>query len=239
MVKPIAKPKPFKKGKKKCRECESTEIYREGRCYEHFRILSNKRKKRYRDNNNEKVKETHRKWMEKNPGKSKEYEKNRKETFKVRKCNNCGKEYKRRNKLSGFCSMKCNGEHWKKNNIRKGKNNPAYRNGFYTNRPKKMSPSTIKHHNACREYRTAFLKENDYLYCEICKRSDSIRYETHHIVYASEAPKHKELHNFKNLIVLCIKCHNDFHGKKREIRKDIVIKRGLEKLFDRNLYDRD
>ena len=91
-----------------------------------------------------------------------------------------------------------------------------------------------KHFNACTKYKKKFLEDHDYLRCELCGISSAIRYETHHIVYASEAPKHKELHNDKNLILLCSKCHDYFHSKKSR-RNDLVIKRNLNELFQRNL----
>ena len=97
------------------------------------------------------------------------------------------------------------------------------------------------HSRTCYNYRKKFEEKHGYLFCENCNVNinGTIRFETHHIVFASEAPKHKYLHNDKNLMVLCTVCHSLFHGKKRKIRKDIVIKRGLEKLFDRQLYDRE
>jgi hypothetical protein len=127
-----------------------------------------------------------------------------------------------------FCSMNCQIKYLQEN--RRGKNNPGYRNGLRTNG---MGATKI-HMAACRKNRREFLKENDYLFCELCGTNQSLRFESHHIVFASEAPNHKELHNKKNLIMLCIQCHNDLHIKKY-LRNSLVIKRGLNKLFGRNL----
>jgi len=212
--------KPVKK-RKTCKDCESTDIFKESRCYEHFRIMANERLKKYRKNNFERFKK---------------YDINKAKKAPIRKCVECGKLYQRVKEGKGLCSHKCHGKNWKENGTRKGEKNPGYRNGFYTNRSKtKMSETAMKHYNACRKYRTEFLEKNDYYYCEHCKTNHSLRFETHHIVYASEAPKHKELHNFRNMILLCIECHNKFHGNKRKIRKYLVIERDLETLFNRNL----
>jgi 5-methylcytosine-specific restriction endonuclease McrA len=62
------------------------------------------------------------------------------------------------------------------------------------------------------------------------------KFEVHHIYYASLYPKHPELHNPKNLVMLCIKCHNDMHsGKMRtEVFNKLEKKRGLKELFKTN-----
>ena len=115
-----------------------------------------------------------------------------------------------------------------------GKNNPGYRSGFYIKAKRKKSSAISEHANACRRYRTKFRKKHGYDFCEICGTSNSPRFETHHIVFASEAPKHKELHNFQNLIFLCISCHNNLH-KSKKLRNPIVKKRNLNNLFGKNL----
>ena len=45
-------------------------------------------------------------------------------------------------------------------------------------------------------------------------------------------PKHKELHNAKNLILLCRKCHLKMHNKKHnKYRTKLIKERGLTELF--------
>lgn len=88
-----------------------------------------------------------------------------------------------------------------------------------------------EHLKKCAEYKQKFLNEHEYLYCELCGISNAIRYETHHIIFASEKPKHKELHNNKNLILLCIGCHNELH-KHKLLRNNLVQDRGLNELFE-------
>jgi hypothetical protein len=148
------------------------------------------------------------------------------EKIKTFICKQCGKSFTRPSyyPTTKYCGRTC--YHLNEKKSRLGKNNPCWRGGFksYGNGHKK----------ACSDYRKLFLKEHSYLYCEKCGRSDALRYETHHIVYASEAPKHKELHNKKNLILTCIGCHNKLHAKKSE-RNNLVRKRNLNKLFNKNL----
>lgn len=118
---------------------------------------------------------------------------------------------------------------------RKGKKNPYYKDGHAIGRGKgiKSNIYTGKHFRACLKYRKDFLKKNEYLFCEVCNISNALRYEVHHLYYASRYPKHPELHNFKNLIMLCIQCHNNFHsGKYKGQFEQLEQARGLKKLFE-------
>lgn len=151
---------------------------------------------------------------------------------KDRICKICGVTFKSLNP-SKLCSYECQGKQMKTARI--GKKNPAYRNGYYTNKKIKAGKSTTKKHtNACARYRRNFLKNNDYAFCEICKvnSNGTPRFEVHHIYFASKYPKHPELHNFKNLIHICIQCHNDLHSSKiKDIFNKIEEDRGLIELF--------
>lgn len=71
----------------------------------------------------------------------------------------------------------------------------------------------------CREYREGIEEDFGYFFCERCGRSDQMRYEVHHIFYRSEKPNHENLHDRKNLIMLCIGCHNYLHSHKKEREK--------------------
>lgn len=90
--------------------------------------------------------------------------------------------------------------------------------------------TTRKHLKACKDYRSKRFNEIGYNKCELCNRSDSFKYATHHIVYASEKPRHPELHNERNLIFLCDKCEEWLHGSKKR-REKLVYLRDLERLF--------
>jgi len=102
--------------------------------------------------------------------------------------------------------------------------------------PRKIRDKRGLHSRKCASYRKRFEEKNGYLFCEMCggNINTTPRFETHHIVYASEAPKHKELHNDKNLILLCCSCHHLLHSEKSR-RNKLVEERELNKLFDRNL----
>ena len=117
--------------------------------------------------------------------------------------------------------------------IRRYEKNFTYRNGLCM-----RGEYTVAHLGACAKYRRAFLKKNKYIYCERCEVNQNskkaLRFEVHHIIFASERPKHKNLHNPKNLILLCIGCHNELH-KHKFLRNDLVVKRGLVELFDNQI----
>lgn len=149
-----------------------------------------------------------------------------------RVCEKCGSKYTCLvfYNGSGLCKSCRN---VKSSESRMGVNNPAYRNGFAIKGSRKY---TGLHLRACSKYRKAFLKKSGSPFCEICGvgAAGTMRFEVHHIYYASLHPKHPELHNFKNLIHICIQCHNDLHASKM---KDVFLRlekeRGLKELFMR------
>jgi hypothetical protein len=59
--------------------------------------------------------------------------------------------------------------------------------------------------------------------CEICKNSIHHMLEVHHVVQQNQAnetgflPNGGHKNSLRNLIVLCTKCHDDYHGGKIEI----------------------
>ena len=71
--------------------------------------------------------------------------------------------------------------------------------------------------------------------CEKCYTKSSISFSTHHIVYRSEKPHHKELNNPLNLIYLCYECHESFHNDKRS-RNYLILSRGLYNVFDQPIW---
>lgn len=165
---------------------------------------------------------------------SREQAERKRNTPIIRKCRTCGKKVISNAWCTqSFCGGKygeCFREFYSKGGM--GKKNPAYRNGFAVIGKRTY---TGVHLRACKKYREKFLDKNEYLFCEICgvNKNGTTKFEVHHIYYASLHPKHKELHNTKNLIMLCIKCHNDLHSGK--MRSDIFLKlekdRGLKELF--------
>jgi len=164
---------------------------------------------------------------------SKEQSEKKKKIVVIKKCKHCGKEIK----TNAYCPVSfCGGntgDCYRKylSEKRRGKKNPAYRNGFNMQGSRKYTGIHIR---ACSKYKKEFLEQYSYLRCESCGTNinGTLRFEVHHIYCASLHPRHKELHNKKNLILLCIQCHNDFHsGKRKEEFKKLEKDRGLKKLF--------
>jgi len=162
-----------------------------------------------------------------------------------RKCRNCGKIYKPKSAFQKFCSFDCQ-KNKKKSKIsrrwsiekaekRKGQNNPAYKHGLRSN-GKKIANSREFTRNS-KNIKEQIINTVGYLMCEHCKTSNSLRFETHHIIYRREKPKHENLHKKENLIVLCIQCHNDFHKYKPK-RNYLVRERKLNELFGDDVLDK-
>ena len=158
----------------------------------------------------------------------------KRKTIKVeRKCKQCGEiVISTKYSIQNFCGGKfgqCYRDYFSK--IRKGKANPSYRNGLAIQGKRTY---TGIHLRACSKYRKDFLEKHEYLFCEVCggNVNSTPRFEVHHIYFASQKPKHKELHNFKNLIMVCIGCHNKFHKNElRDVFLRIEKERGLKELF--------
>jgi len=198
---------------KLCKKCKE-KVYKRNYCFNHFKEYKSEIDKKYREKNIDRI----------NKQMSEKYYNGGKKFV----CKQCKKVFKRyRTTAPKYCSRKC--FEIESKTSRKGKKNPAYRNGLRVNG--KRGERTVKHSNACKEYKIKFLEKNDYIFCEFCKINQSLRFETHHIVFASEAPSHKNLHNERNLILVCIQCHNNFH-KDKSIRKELVKQRKLKELFN-------
>lgn len=79
------------------------------------------------------------------------------------------------------------------------------------------------------------MDEYGYHFCQHCEKSRGVfKFEVHHIIFRSEAPQHEFLHDKRNLIILCDKCHNgsgdSFHNRK-EKRNYLIENRKLYELF--------
>lgn len=149
-------------------------------------------------------------------------------------CVLCKKSFNAIFNRTKYCGRKCYFEDQKKKRI--GKGNPAYRNGEFTekfdrNKYYWRSKEFIKNAKIIREN---MIKESGYYYCQHCKVNQSARWETHHIIFRSEKPRHPHLHHLKNLIRVCINCHNLFHKYKNKMRDKYIKERELEDLFETN-----
>lgn len=156
------------------------------------------------------------------------------EVFRV--CKGCESKFRHNAYFDKkYCSMECQAKHL--SSVRREQGNPNFKDGRYTHRnfQNRKSKQSYKHLNETRRYRKAFLAKYGYLYCEQCgvNTNGTQRFEVHHIYFASMYPRHKELHNDRNLILICIECHQKFHaGKTYEKEfKRLEKERGLKKLF--------
>lgn len=159
---------------------------------------------------------------------------------KEKTCQCCQKIFVPYTSLDKFCSANCRVENQKSNRSRRwnpestqkriGINNPAYRNGMYTRETKKTSEGNrlfLKVRNSMREE----MQNNfGYIFCEHCGTTSTYQFEMHHLIYRSEKPNHEHLHDKRNLINLCIKCHNWYH-KNKSNRNELVENRKLYELF--------
>jgi len=163
---------------------------------------------------------------------------------KYKICLYCKKEFKPYTSLDKFCSGECRinnvkskrSKNWSKEKcigITEEKN-PSYRNGFYCRSNTKTSIKErvfIRNRN---EIKSSMIDNYGYLYCQFCGTTNSYRFETHHIIFRSEKPNHKNLHDKRNLIHVCINCHNELHKYKQK-RIKLINERGLIELFGNDI----
>jgi len=163
---------------------------------------------------------------------------------KTKICKVCNKEFIPYTSLNNYCSSKCRIIN-EKNRIRKtskrltkeqikniiGKNNPAYRNGMYTRKTKRINIGQSLFDRNKKEIKQAMIDDVGYVYCEYCMKSNCSRFESHHIIFRSEMPLHEHLSDKENIVILGIKCHNEFH-KHKSMRGYLIKERGLDKLFN-------
>ena len=84
---------------------------------------------------------------------------------------------------------------------------------------------------AVKDFEENFRDEKGYIYCEICGRSQSFAFSVHHICYKSAFPKHPEIDNVLNLIMVCSDCHKALHSQK-ELNDNLIKERKLYDLFN-------
>lgn len=167
--------------------------------------------------------------------------------IKNKSCKTCSKDFKPYTTLSKFCSEKCRINHqkskrkfnWSDEKVKKitGKNNPAYRNGKYCRATKKSNVGQRLFDKNKKIVKNKIIEDYGYLKCEHCGVNNSLRFEAHHIIYRSEKPNHKHLHCTENILILCIKCHNNYH-KNKGLRNKIVKDRGLNNLFGNDVLNK-
>jgi hypothetical protein len=168
--------------------------------------------------------------------------------LKNKLCVVCGGVFRPYNSLQKFCSYNCQVRHKKSKrqgnrvysqealkNI-SGNKNPAYRNGSRVGGKDNRSRERQFKKNA-KAIKDRMINDVGHLYCECCKTTTSLRFEAHHIIYRSEKPNHPLLHHKKNILILCIKCHNDWH-KSKGLRNSIVEQRKLHEYFGKYVLNK-
>lgn len=196
----------------------------------------NKYAKKYWSDKLERKREIGRNYYKNNSQKLKYYQKKqREECERMETCDNCGNEFKEYRIGMRFCSHKCFSDNSKE--ARTGEGNPSYRNGFYTkeNKRKGVIHKDYDFYKKSKELKKEIIDIAGYMHCQHCNTNNSLRWETHHLVYRSEKVKHKNLHDKRNLIVCCIKCHNEFHKHKHEMRAKYIEERNLTELFGNDI----
>jgi 5-methylcytosine-specific restriction endonuclease McrA len=166
---------------------------------------------------------------------------------KLKTCQYCSNEFSPYTSLDKYCSANCRVENmkskrsrrWSKESTQKriGKNNPSFKSGMYARDNKRTDNGQKEYLRIRNEMRSNMILQHGYLFCEHCTTNQTYQWEMHHIIFRSEKPNHEHLHNSKNLINLCIKCHNWFHQNKSN-RNKIVEDRKLYELFGEDVRNR-
>ena len=154
----------------------------------------------------------------------------------TKSCKVCWKEFMAY-WITKHCSHKCYLSTMSE--TRKWKNNPAYRNWMYvTDKTKHNQNAKITSWFWEKEFLRTAKKIREEMYwefwfymCQHCWVNNSLRWETHHLFFRSEKPRHKNLHNPLNLLRVCIRCHNLFH-KVKSTRDPYIEARKLNELFE-------
>lgn len=167
---------------------------------------------------------------------------------KTKICAMCKIEFQPYTSLDKFCSANCRVENQKSHRTRRwnaestakriGENNPAYRNGMYSRNTKRTNEGDklfLRVRNGMRE---RMKNDYGYIFCERCGTTSTYQFEMHHIVYRSEKPNHPHLHSEKNLINLCMECHNWYH-KAKENRSILIETRKLYELFGEDVRNKN
>lgn len=164
-----------------------------------------------------------------------------------KKCSFCSEQFKPYNSLQKFCSFKCSNDNEKNNrstnwteqscNSIKGKNNPNFKTGLYIRNKNKNRTGDREFEKSKKILKKNLINKKGFLYCEVCGTTNSLKFETHHLIFRSEKPLHKHLHSIENLLYCCIQCHNNFH-KIKGVRNNIVKNRKLNLLFGSDVLNK-
>lgn len=154
-------------------------------------------------------------------------------------CKVCKKTFLPYTSLDKFCSSACRVDsvkmkrkynHTEKTcTNRTGVSNPAYKHGLRMRGSVQDATGVRLYYKSKESLRSGIASEKGHLFCQRCEINKG-PFETHHIIYRSEKPKHPKLHDKINLILLCVKCHNFYHNKKAN-RLPLIEERKLTEVF--------
>lgn len=145
---------------------------------------------------------------------------------KIKKCKWCGNEYLQRDGFMQYCDYTCK---WKHTEIKPSKINALEVKKKIITKVARVEDPELQR---SRELITkAHLQKKWFITCGLCYCS-GLQHHLHHIIYRSEAPKHKNLHNPKNLVYLCSHCHQEIHSYKKDYRAFRIVQRKLRELFE-------
>jgi hypothetical protein len=161
-------------------------------------------------------------------------------------CKHCVTEFQPLRKSTKFCSIICRDKFWNYERWLKELKCQCVKcwtifkqerknNKYCSKECKNAFDADTRNRNTdylkgLRKIKGQMIESKGFIYCQNCHTSNSLKWEYHHIVYRSEKPKHKHLHNEANIILCCIKCHNWFH-KKKSNRNELIKERSLELIF--------
>lgn len=136
---------------------------------------------------------------------------------KPKYCKVCKSEFRQYKSTDKYCSFACQSKDAK---------------------PKKLTSQAIK----TKDGMTLFLRNKTALkieqiakkghnYCEVCNEKNPFFLDAHHIVFRSERPRHPNLNDKVNILLVCRDCHNQFHEVK-EKRNYLLEERNLKSIFN-------
>lgn len=79
------------------------------------------------------------------------------------------------------------------------------------------------------------LDEYGYIFCQKSGVSNARSFHVHHIVFRSEKPKHPQLNNKRNLIIVSDDEHDEAHKEKHPWRAKLIEERNLTELFGNDI----
>lgn len=160
---------------------------------------------------------------------------------KEKVCAFCEKTYTPYTSLDKFCSAECRINmqkskrkfNWTPEQVanRMGDKNPAFRNGMFARGVKNSAAGMRLFQKNAKYIKKKMIDTVGFVSCQQCGISNPLYgFEAHHIIYRSEKPLHPNLHDKENIYILCKPCHNLYH-KNKSIRNELVLNRGLDKIF--------